>query len=75
MAEALNSLYKHELIYRRPWTSATDVEYATAEWVSWYNHQRLHSALGHVPPAEYEAAYWAGGTTSTTVPETVLQNS
>ena len=59
MAEALNSLYKHELIYRHIWDDAVAVEYATAEWVAWYNHQRLHGALGYVPPAEYDAAYWA----------------
>ncbi len=60
MAEALNSLYKAELIRNRgPWTSINDVEIATAEWVDWYNERRLHGELGHVPPAEHEAAYWA----------------
>ena len=50
MAEALNSLYKAELIRNRgPWVSINDVEIATAEWVDWYN----------VPPAEHEATYWA----------------
>ncbi|WP_413083611.1 IS3 family transposase [Tomitella fengzijianii] len=58
MAEALNSLYKHELIHRYRWDSVEDVEYATAEWVSWYNNDRLHSELGYVPPAEFEAVYW-----------------
>lgn len=47
MAEALNSLYKHELIHRQTWADATTVEYATAEWVAWYNHQRLHGARSH----------------------------
>lgn len=75
MAEALNSLYKHELIYRHTWTNAVEVEYATAEWVAWYNHQRLHGALGHIPPAEYEAAYWARETSSEPAPATVLQNN
>jgi putative transposase len=60
MAEALNSLYKAELIRNRgPWVSINDVEIATAEWVDWYNERRLHGELGHVPPAEHEATYWA----------------
>lgn len=60
MAEALNSLYKAELIRNRgPWVGINDVEFATAEWVDWYNERRLHGELGHIPPAEQEAAYWA----------------
>lgn len=60
MAEALNSLYKAELIRNRgPWVGINDVEFATAEWVDWYNERRLHGELGHVPPAEFEATYWA----------------
>lgn len=60
MAEALNSLYKAELIRNHgPWTGITDVEIATAEWVDWYNERRLHGELNHVTPAEYEAAYQA----------------
>lgn len=65
MAEALNSLYKAELVrgprQRRKgmWRGIEELEYATAEWVDWYNQRRLHGELGHVPPAEYEAAYWA----------------
>jgi transposase InsO family protein len=35
-----------------------DVELATAEWVDWYNHSRLHGETGHIPPAEYEAVYY-----------------
>ncbi len=54
-AEAVNSLYKKELINREgPWQDAGDVTVATAEWVSWYNNERLHSACGDIPPAEYE---------------------
>ena len=75
MAEALNSLYKHELIYRHTWADAVDVEYATAEWVTWYNHHRLHGALGYIPPAELEAAYWARENTNETAPEPALQNN
>jgi putative transposase len=54
-AEAVNSLYKKELInFEGPWQGAGDVTVATAEWVSWYNSERLHSACGDIPPAEYE---------------------
>jgi putative transposase len=54
-AEAVNSLYKKELINREgPWQDAGDVTVATAEWVSWYNNDRIHSASGNIPPAEYE---------------------
>jgi putative transposase len=54
-AEAVNSLYKKELInFEGPWQDAGDVTVATAEWVSWYNNERLHSACGDIPPAEYE---------------------
>lgn len=60
MAEALNSLYKAELIRTHgPWTGITDVEIATAEWVDWYNERRLHCELDHVTPAEFESAYQA----------------
>lgn len=57
LAEAVNAAYKTELITRRkPWRCIDDVELSTAEWVAWYNEERLHEALGYVPPAEYEAA-------------------
>ena len=60
LAETVNGLYKAELIKRRgPWRSVQDVELATAAWVQWWNERRLHGACGDVPPAEYEAAYWA----------------
>jgi putative transposase len=54
-AEAVNSLYKKELINREgPWQDAGHVTVATAEWVSWHNNDRLHSACGDIPPSEYE---------------------
>ena len=54
-AEAVNSLYKKELInFEGPWQGVGDVTVATAEWVSWYNNERLHSSCGNVPPSEYE---------------------
>jgi putative transposase len=57
LAEAVNAAYKTELINRaKPWRCIDDVELATAEWVAWYNQERLHEALGYVPPAEHEAA-------------------
>jgi transposase InsO family protein len=58
LAETVNGLYKTELIYRRgPWRTRGQVELATAAWVDWWNHHRLHRAVGDVPPAEYEADY------------------
>ncbi|AXE81295.1 hypothetical protein C5746_34985 [Streptomyces atratus] len=52
-------LYKTELIKpQRPRKALGDVELATAEWVDWYNHSRLHGEIGHVPPAEREAVHY-----------------
>ena len=59
LMESAIGLYKTELIKPRPWRSLAEVELATAEWVDWYNTQRLHSAIGHVPPEEYESIYYA----------------
>lgn len=58
-AEALNSLYKRELIdLRGPWKGISDVTRATMEWVEWYNTKRLHSYCHNVPPLEYEEAFY-----------------
>lgn len=57
--ESTIGLYKTELIKPRPWRSLAQVELATAEWVDWYNNQRLHSAIGHVPPTEHESMFYA----------------
>ncbi len=58
LAETVNGLYKAELIRARgPWRTADQVELATAAWVAWWNAERLHSACGDIPPAEFEAAY------------------
>jgi putative transposase len=58
LAETIIGLYKTELIRRRgPWRCLDEVEYATLEWVDWFNHRRLLEPIGHVPPAEFEAAY------------------
>jgi transposase InsO family protein len=60
LAETINGLYKAEVIHRRgPWRSLEAVEYATLEWVDWFNNRRLLQPIGHVPPAEAEAAYSA----------------
>jgi putative transposase len=59
MAESLNATYKEELIHRQSWRTRADVEHATAAWVGWYNHTRLHTSIGDVPPLEYETAYYA----------------
>jgi len=60
LAETIIGLYKTELIRRRgPWKGIDDVEYATLEWVDWFNHRRLLEPIGDVPPAEFEVAYWS----------------
>jgi putative transposase len=55
MAESFVDSFKTELIRDRVWKTRTQLELAVVEWVGWYNHDRLHSALGYVPPAEHEA--------------------
>ena len=60
LAETINGLYKAEVIHRRgPWRSMEAVEYATLEWVDWFNNRRLLEPIGSIPPAEAEAAYYA----------------
>lgn len=55
LMESTIGLFKTELIKPRwPWKTLSDVELATAEYVDWYNHRRLHGEIGHIPPAEYE---------------------
>jgi putative transposase len=59
LAEAVNGLYKAEVIHKSgPWRSLDHVEFATAKWVHWWNQKRLHSTVGNVPPAEFEAIYY-----------------
>jgi putative transposase len=59
LMESTIGLYKTELIKPgQSWTSLTRVEIATAEWVDWYNHTRLHGEIGHIPPVEYETNYY-----------------
>jgi hypothetical protein len=60
LAETINGLYKAELIHRRgPWRSFEPVEFATLEWVDWFNHRRLLEPIGNIPPAEAEERYYA----------------
>jgi transposase InsO family protein len=60
LAETINGLYKGEVIHRRgPWRNFEAVEFATLEWVDWFNHRRLLEPIGNIPPAEAEARYYA----------------
>lgn len=60
LAETINGLYKTELIKRHgPWRNANEVEYATAEWVDWYNYRRLYEYCGDTSPVECENQYYA----------------
>lgn len=60
LAETINGLYKAEVIHRRgPWRSFEAVEYATLEWVDWFNNKRLLEPIGNIPPAEAEKNYYA----------------
>ena len=59
LAESINGLYKTEVIRRRgPWRSLEAVEFATLEWVEWFNNRRLFEPIGNIPPAEAEARYY-----------------
>jgi transposase InsO family protein len=59
LAETIIGLYKTELIRQRgPWKHIDDVEFATLEWVDWFNNRRLFQPIGDVPPAEFEMAYY-----------------
>ena len=64
LMETINGLYKAECVrttvfHDGPYRTIAAVEYATAGWVDWYNHRRLHGSLGMVSPDEFEAAYYA----------------
>jgi putative transposase len=60
LAETINGLYKAEVIHRSgPWKSLEAVEFATLEWVDWFNHRRLLEPIGNIPPAEAEQRYFA----------------
>jgi putative transposase len=57
MAESFVDTFKTELIADRVWRTQTQLELAIVAYVGWFNHQRLHSALGDIPPAEHEALH------------------
>ena len=60
LAETINGLYKTEVIRRRgSWRSLETVEFATLDWVDWFNNRRLFEPIGNIPPAEAEANYYA----------------
>jgi putative transposase len=59
LAESVIGLYKTEVIRRRgPWKNLEDVEFATLEWIDWFNNRRLLEPIGNVPPAEFEDVYY-----------------
>lgn len=60
LAETINGLYKAEVIHRKgPWRNFEAVEFATLEWVDWFNNRRLLEPIGNIPPAEAEQMYYA----------------
>ena len=59
LAESFNGLYKTELIHRKgPWRNVEHVEWATLNYLDWFNHRRIHEALDYVSPVEFERAYY-----------------
>ena len=70
LAETTNGLYKTECVYGpdapRPWSDVGELELATLTWVHWFNEHRLHSHCNDVPPAEFEAAFYAAQQTAPT---------
>ena len=59
LAESVIGLYKTEVIYRRgPWRNLEAVEFATLEWVDWFDNRRLLEPIGYLPPVEFEEAYY-----------------
>jgi putative transposase len=71
LMESTIGLFKTELIKpQRPWKTLSQVELATAEWVDWYCHRRLHGEIGHIPPTEYETNHYL----ATTKPQVTTTN-
>jgi transposase InsO family protein len=60
LAETVIGLFKTEVIHRRgPWRTCEAVEFATLEWVDWFNKRRLLEPIGNIPPDEAEARFYA----------------
>ena len=60
LAESVIGLYKAELVrLQGPWKGLEEIEFATLEWVDWFNHRRLLEPIGYVPPSEFEERYYA----------------
>ena len=57
LAESFVDSFKTELISDRVWRSRQQLEFAIVEYLGWFNHDRLHSSLGDIPPAEFEALH------------------
>ncbi|TDC91770.1 hypothetical protein [Actinomadura sp. 7K507] len=53
----MSSVASDGVIHRRTWRTRDQDEYAIVEWVGWYDHRRLHTAIGDVPPVEHETAH------------------
>jgi putative transposase len=69
MAESVIGLYKLECVsHDGPWRTVDDLELATLSWVHWFNHHRLHSMIGNIPPFEYETKYYRHNQTAGTPP-------
>src|SRR5215207_7483423 len=74
LAESFVDSFKTELIADRVWRSRSQLELAVVEYIGWFNHDRLHEALGDVPPAEFEqcnaakAAIWGNGSVAVLSP-------
>jgi len=59
LAETIIGLYKSEVIYKvGPWRGVEQVEFATLDWVNWFNNRRLFGPIGNIPPVEYEELYY-----------------
>lgn len=59
LAETLIGLYKTEVVNQLgPWRNVEHVEFATLDWVDWFNNRRLLEPIGYIPPAEFEELYY-----------------
>ena len=68
LAESVIGLYKTEVIRRRgPWRNIDAVEFATLEWVDWFNNRRILEPIGYVSPIEHEQAYYRNQTSPAAV--------